>query len=147
MTEDKISKAIQKHAQNDGFKVWSFERCNIPFIPDLYCTLYGSGSFWIEIKCVKNSKQQIPFRPGQQQWLREHREAGGLAFVLVYEEKTNDFYLLPSEIIDVTRPFNLEIALKGKLTIFYLFSFNSLKTLSCILLMHFTNTGKRAGFF
>ena len=84
----------KKIPESLGIKFWSFEWCGYADVPDLYCVTQF-GCQWFELKVVGTLTQKIPFRKGQQMWLREHNKAGGRAYVLVWVDKTQTVVVIP----------------------------------------------------
>jgi hypothetical protein len=89
-------KMISKHIREKWFQcaVHSFENITKRDVPDLYIISQRVPPFWVEIKVVESSNCVIPFRKGQPQWLDNHNNMGGRAFVLVYNKATEAFELL-----------------------------------------------------
>lgn len=82
-TEAWFSRNIRKAAETLVL-IRNFEGCG-QAVPDLY-VLNRLGSGWIELKVVPTRKCVIPWRPGQQKWMRDTQQAGVKCMVLVYVE-------------------------------------------------------------
>jgi hypothetical protein len=93
-----LSQTLRKKCTTEGLRFWSFEFSGYFSTPDLYCVSKIQGSFWIELKFVKNIRQKIPFRCGQQKWIREHMLSGGKAIVFVWNDEENAAYLINDKI-------------------------------------------------
>lgn len=91
ITEKYISRNLRERATRTA--LYTFESCGQQAVPDLH-GVSDRRAFWVELKVVDNVQRLIPFRPGQSEWLRDYEEAGGVAFVLILDRETGDFYLL-----------------------------------------------------
>ena len=94
-----LSQTLRKKCTSKGLRFWSFEFSGYFSTPDLYCISKIHGPFWIELKFIKNIRQKIPFRNGQQKWIRDHMLAGGKAIVLVWNDEDNSAYLINDKIV------------------------------------------------
>jgi hypothetical protein len=92
MNEKELSKKLR--TKFNVIKLRSFEACGLPDVPDLHAIVGRGLEFWIELKCVKSELCLIPFRKGQPAWIEKYVHDGGIAFVLVLDQKAKNIYLL-----------------------------------------------------
>lgn len=96
-TEKDFSKKLRDKCSGRNLKFYSFESCGLPMTPDLYFVPRDSNSGWLELKFHKEDSEKIGWRPGQQQWLREHAIAGGKAFLVIWLQETDEVIIVSGE--------------------------------------------------
>ncbi len=97
-SEKWFSRMLRQKSIGSGVRMWSFEWAGHATAPDLYCVAPERGGFWVELKVVPTDNCKIPFRPGQQQWLREHGLAGGDGCVMIYCNATSTIHYVAGAI-------------------------------------------------
>jgi hypothetical protein len=93
-----FSKTLRTKCSGPDLNFWSFEWSGHADSPDLYCVARGRGyvtALWIELKVVKHADCLIPFRHGQQKWMRNHAQCGGRALVVIWDDADQSIYIVP----------------------------------------------------
>lgn len=89
-----FSKTLRKKCSSPNVKFYSFEWGASQAVPDLYFVARSVMAGWIELKVIDYPGRKVPFRDGQQQWLREHAKAGGRGFVFIYVAATETIIII-----------------------------------------------------
>jgi hypothetical protein len=101
MTESSIWKELKHWAELNTILMDRIESPITKGLPDVYFTSSNGFTGWIELKIGKLKKTtgliEIPYRDGQQGWLKKHKIFHDNVFVLVWLEGE---YLLINECFD-----------------------------------------------
>lgn len=102
MLERDMYKELEKACKNEYGADYMLQKIESSLtgvgIPDIAYTFNSSKSGWIELKVAKiiktgknKGKINVPYRPGQQNWLKKHKSLSRRTFCLIYLEGT--YYL------------------------------------------------------
>lgn len=91
MNEKWMSRGMRKKFK--AIRLHSFESARMANLPDLFA-IVQSFQFWIELKCVPNWNNKIPFRKGQPEWIEQYEKDGGRCLILVLSEDASTIFIL-----------------------------------------------------